>query len=299
MKPTNATLNAILASRNFFTADLYVFTLANGTVLRYAGGGTQLDLTYQGNLYPCGSVNGPFFDRKDNKAKMQWKIGSGNSQIMLDVVPGTAMVQSLGFLDAVRCGMFDAADFTLSRAFMTQADALTRTIQTGCAVLMFQGAVAEVDADRSLATFLINDYRDLLSQQLPRNLFAASCANTFGDASCTVVIANFSENGVIQTGTTQTSISTTLTRASDYYDMGKIKFTSGVLTGLSFGVSMWKQGVPGIITPIQALPKLPAVGDQFTIFPGCDKMFTGGCTKYNNTPNFRGFPYVPAPETAL
>lgn len=247
----------------------------------------------------AGPSGGPYFDRKDNKAKMQWKTGSGNSQIMLDVVPGAAIVQSLNFLDAIRCGLFDNADFQLFRAFQTQADALASRIQTGCAVLMFQGRVAEVDADRSLATFLINDYRDLFSQQLPRNLFAASCANTFGDTSCTVVVANFSENGVVQTGTTQTSIATTLTRASDYYDMGKVTFTSGVLAGQSFGVSTWIQGTPGIITPVQALPKLPAVGDKFTIFPGCDKTFTGGCTKYNNTPNFRGFPYVPAPETAL
>lgn len=301
MKPTNDTLNAILASRQFLTADLYQFTLSNGSVLTYAQAQVDIVLLPSLTVYPSGKQTGPYFDRSDNKAKVAWKLGTGNDQLVIDVIPGSATIGNLSFLDAVRCGIFDAADLQLSRAFIALGTNPTSplVVQPGCAVLMFQGRVAEVDADRSIATFTINDYRELLSQQLPRNLFAASCANSFGDASCTVIVANFSENGVVQTGTTQSAISTTLVRASDYYDMGKITFTSGKLNGLSFGVSTWTQGSPGTVVPYNALPHVPAVGDTFTIAPGCDKTFSGGCTKYSNTANFRGEPYTPAPETAL
>jgi Concanavalin A-like lectin/glucanases superfamily/Phage conserved hypothetical protein BR0599/Uncharacterized conserved protein (DUF2163) len=522
MKPASNQLFSILSSRQFYTADLYIFTLQNGTNLFYAGGGAQSNLVYNGNTFLAGGlVGGPYFDRSSNKAKVSWKLGSGNDQLVIDVIPGNAMVGALTFLDAIRCGAFDAATFILGRAFMsstanpigpspaasfnasnpdsyftataglvnsfpvsyscwfktthqgillggtlggtssdpsgasafvpilyidtnnkltggwndggikavesastvtdsnwhhavvtiasgsvvqlyldnasqgtvgigTPISTLTQfwiatgkdtgwpnppttfltgemadvriynrvlsasdiaslfnggdvtsgqigrfysgisigatlttngspafvtdgptvfalypassgygTVLPGCALIMFQGRVAEIDADRSLATFTINDYRELFSQQLPRNIFAASCANSFGDASCTVNLASFSESGAVQLGTTQTSILTTLSRASDFYDNGKITFTSGVLSGLGYGVNTWTQGSPGTIIPIEALPKNPGVGDSFTIAPGCDKTFFGGCTKYSNTPNFRGFPYVPAPETAI
>ena len=296
MKPTNATLNAILASRQFYTADLYQFTLATGQVLYYAGGGAQVDISYNGQTWICGEVaQGPYFDRKDNKAKVSWRLGSGNDSLTMDIIPGTAQIVGLNWLDAVRCGIFDAADFQLYRAFMTTYG----VVQTGCAVLMFQGRVAEVDADRAISTFTINDYRELFTQQWPINLFAASCMNSFGDASCTVPISSFSEEGPVLSGSTAAAINATLVQASDYYDNGKIIFQSGAMAGLAFGVNTWTQGTPGVIVPAQSLPKVPATGDTFRIYPGCDKSLGGGCTRYNNTANFRGFPYIPSPETAL
>jgi len=118
MKPFSNTLYNILVQRQFYTADLYQITLANGTVLRYASGQSNITSS-DGNVYlVAGPGQGPFFDRKDNKAKVIWKLGSGNDQLTIDVIPGSATVGNLTFLDAVRCGMFDGADFQLSRAFM-------------------------------------------------------------------------------------------------------------------------------------------------------------------------------------
>lgn len=299
MKPTNATLNALLATRQFYTADLYAITLNDGTVLRYASG--QSNISFGGNTYLAGGQTGPYFDRKDNKAKVTWRTGSGQDQLVIDVVPGSSSVKNQPFLSACRLGFFDGADFQLSRAFMSTYG----IVQTGCAVLMFRGRVAEVDADRSLATFTVNDYRELFSQQLPRNLFQAACVNTLGDTSCTVNLSStqFSESGTVGAGSdTFTLHSNSLVQPSDFYDNGKIKFTSGQLAGLSFGVSLFSNSTsaPCTITPIQPFPLMPALGDAFTIFAGCDRSTgAGGCTKFANIANFRGFPYVPAPELAL
>lgn len=109
---TSPTLGAIAG----FPSWLPVFD--NRPYLFYAGGGAQIDIAFGGNTYKCGGATGPYFDRTDNKAKVSWKLGSGNDQLVLDVAPGSATVGNLGFLDAVRCGVFDAADFQLSRAFM-------------------------------------------------------------------------------------------------------------------------------------------------------------------------------------
>lgn len=41
------------------------------------------------------------------------------------------------------------------------------------------------------------------------------------------------------------------------------------------------------------------LGDAFTAYPGCDKQITTCDSKFNNKSNFGGFPYIPAPETAI
>jgi uncharacterized phage protein (TIGR02218 family) len=294
MKPTNATLNALLATRQFFAVDLYQITLNNGTVLYYCQG--QSNITYGGHTYLAGGQTGPYFDRKDNKAKVRWVLGSGTDTLVVDVIPGSSTIFNLPFLSAVRSGIFDAADFQLYRAFMS----VYGTVQTGCAVLMFRGRVAEVDADRSLATFTVNDYRELFSQQLPRNLFAASCPNSLGDATCTVNLASYTASGTALSGSEENIIYATLAAGSDYYDNGSLMFTSGLNLDISYGVSQWSAGSPGTITLLQPTYETVNAGDTFTIVPGCDKTTgSGGCMKFNNLANFRGQPYTPAPETAL
>jgi len=47
------------------------------------------------------------------------------------------------------------------------------------------------------------------------------------------------------------------------------------------------------------LPFAPNAGDAFTAYPGCDKTQNTCTAKFNNLANFEGFPYVPAPETAI
>lgn len=324
MKPTNATLNALLASRQFYAVDLYQITLSTGDVLRYCQG--QTDIIYLGNTYSAGGQTGPYFDRKDNKAKVSWKLGAGNDSLVIDVIPGIATtINGISWLASARAGIFDGADFQLSRAFMSTYGSFGSGSGTpgqlvggtgtpinllvggpsgggggvgGGVVLMFQGRIAEVDADRSILTFTINDYRELLSQQLPRNLFSPNCQNTLGDASCTVNLNSFSANGTVGAGSTVNTIVASLPNGDGYYDNGKIKFTSGILNNLTYGISQFAGG--NQLAMVAPLPFLPSVGDTFTAFAGCDRTLgSGGCAKFSNTPNFRGFPYVPDPQLAL
>ena len=39
-----------------------------------------------------------------------------------------------------------------------------------------------------------------------------------------------------------------------------------------------------------------APGDAFTIYPGCDKQLAT-CTAFGNQANFRGFAFIPSPES--
>jgi uncharacterized phage protein (TIGR02218 family) len=295
MKPTNPTLNALLASRQFYAVDLYTITLSGGAVVRYCQG--QSDIVYAGNTYSAGGSTGPYFDRTSNKSQISWKIGVGNDQLVIDVIPGSATILGQPFLTAIRCGFFDGAIFELDRAFMP-----TYGNTAAGLVMMFLGRVAEIDAGRSLTTWTINDFRELLSQPWPRNLFQAGCVNTFGDASCGINQNDFSANAVVLPGSTTTSILSGLTNPTDYFTAGKFIFTTGSNAGLTYSVSSYVETATsiGVITPVAPLVIAPNVGDAFTIFAGCDRTLgPNGCPKFSNVANFRGFPYVPAPETAL
>src|SRR5258707_390515 len=123
MKPASPELKALLATRQFFRADLYTFFLTGGTVLRYCGG--DPDLTYNGVFFLAGGIydpvtntGGPFFDRKDTKAKLHQKFGVETDTMVFDVVPGSAQVLGLPFIEAAYNGIFDSATFRIDRVYM-------------------------------------------------------------------------------------------------------------------------------------------------------------------------------------
>jgi uncharacterized phage protein (TIGR02218 family) len=292
MKPSSPALRTLLASRQFFVANLYTFTLIGGGVLRYCSG--DADITANGHLYPAGGQVGPFFDSASNRAKAHWKLGVEVDTLTFDVLPGTSTVLGQPFLAACITGAFDGAELTLERAFMP-----TYGNTSAGTVILFVGRVAEVDIGRSMATFSVNSHLELLNLNLPRNLYQAGCTNTLGDASCTVNLAGLGITGAAAAGSSSSVIRATIAQASGYFDQGKIQFTSGSNAGLWRSVKSWVSGSPGTLSLLAPFPTAPSFGDTFTVYPGCDKTQTTCSGKFGNLANFRGFPYVPIPETAV
>ncbi|MGH6967597.1 MAG: baseplate hub protein [Stellaceae bacterium] len=296
MKPHSPELLALLATRQFFEADLYTFTLSpGGEVLRHCGG--DQDLTANGYLYPAGGQVGPYFDRKDNKAKVTSGVGVQAAQLVVDVLPGSSTVLNAPFLQAVEEGIFDAAEVTLEKAFMpTYGDTRRGTI------VYFVGRVATIDAGRSVATFSINSHLELLNLNLPRNLYQAGCINSLGDPVCAVNLASFKTTGTVISGSTVDTVNASLTGsfAAGTFDLGKVVFTSGANDGETVKVNTCTFGTPNVIALGTELSVAPSPGDTFTIYYGCNKSLTdpNGCQKFSNTARFRGFLFIPQPVTA-
>ncbi len=291
MKPASSALQTLLASRQFYAADLYTFSLTGGGTLRYCSG--DRDITADGNLF---TSQGPRIDRKDNKAKCHWKIGVETDTLVFDVMPqATDLVNGQKFLAAIVQGAFDGAELTLERAFMVHyGDTSAGT------VVLFAGRVAEIDLGRAVATFSVNSHLELLNLQLPRNLWQPGCVNALGDASCGVDLADYAVGRTAVSGSTSHLVKATLTQATGYFDQGKIFFNSGANDGLTRSVKSWTHGSPGTVALLAPLPNAPAASDTFTIYPGCDKTLgSNGCAKFANTARFRGFPYIPTPDTAV
>jgi uncharacterized phage protein (TIGR02218 family) len=297
VKPSTTTLNSLFASRNWAKADLYQFSLVNAGNLYYCAG--DADIVYNGNTYTAGkTAGGPFFDREDNRAKCHWKVGLAVDQLVFDVIPGSALVNGQGFVSAVHDGVFDAAECIWSRAYFPIGE--YGNISAGGVVLLFLGRVAEVDAGRSLATFTVNSHLELFNQNMPRNIYQSGCLNTLYDTACTLSSSNFSATGTATASSTASLINTALaSQPTGYYTLGTVTFTSGANSGVSRTVQVWFNGPTGSsIAVYNPFPNAPAIGDAFTISAGCDKQLSTCLAKFQNVANFRGFPFIPVPETS-
>jgi uncharacterized phage protein (TIGR02218 family) len=296
MKAASGGLIALLATRQCFSADLYRFDLIGGTSLYYCGG--DQDIIWDGITWSSGHTgtnSGPFFDRKDNKAKCHWKVGVEVDTLVFDCLPGGATIGGEPFLSFCRQGGFDGAELTLYRAFMP-----TYGNTSNGTVIMFVGRVAEIDAGRSLATFSVNSHLELLTQPMPLNLYQSGCPNTLFDANCTLNMASYGVPGSVASGSTQNQINTnSISQASGYFSLGQLTFNTGANAGFSRTVQTHTDGSPSTVSFISPFPSVPSPGDAFTIYPGCDKQQSTCSIKYNNLINFRGTPYIPQPATSI
>ena len=296
MKPASPELLAILGSREYFSADLYTIWGGNlgNTVLRYTSG--DQDIVANGLTYSCGGNTGPYFDRKDNRAKCRWKVGVEVDTLAVTMFPGTATILgSFTIQTAIRYGLFDGASMMLEKVFMkTYGDTTPGTVR------YFLGRVASIDSGRSSVMFNVASHLELLNLQLPRNLFQVSCKNNLGDVPCGVNLESFKTTGVVTNTSTTSAILASLTGTfpAGTFSIGKITFTSGALAGLSWTVRSVTYGSPNTISLMAFMPVAPTIGDSFKIYYGCDKTTgSNGCSKFSNTARYRSELKVPAPTT--
>ena len=296
MKTMTTAVRNVLASRQYFYCSLYIFTLVNGTRLLYTGADCDIKDPDTNAVYSCGHGVGPYFEIDGQKSTMHQKLGTDVDQMTLDILPGDGQVLGLPFLQAVRQRVFSGAQVQVLEAVAPNTSGAAWPFVVTGSFILFTGFVAEIDASATLITMKINSAMERLQSQWPRNLVAPTCCNVLGDVACGVTLSGYSVTGTVTAGSTSNSILSTLSQAASYFDLGTLKFTSGANQGLSMSVRSW---APGVASLMQPFPNVPGVGDTFTISQGCDLTDgPGGCAKFNNIPNFRGFPYVPPPTTA-
>lgn len=302
MKNVGAGILAILASRQFYLVDLFTITLADGTVLYYSAGGS--DIVFSGNTYKCGvSTGGPFFKRQGEGSTIKWAIGLDVDTMTFTLIPGTGTVVTssgagtpIPFAQAVTEGIFDYADVLVQRAVM----ATWGNVSAGL-INLFDGMMGAISSGKENALRVtIDSYKNLLSINMPRNIYQPGCMNTLFDGACTVIKANFMSTGALSTGSTTTTLNTgSLSQASGFFNLGSIEFTSGPNTGITSFIQTHTHGSPSTISIVPPLPNIPGATDTYDIWPGCNKTSFICQNKFQNLVNFRGMPFIPVPETAI
>ena len=291
MKPASSALITYLNNARanpdapLLMADTFTFTLRSGLILCY----TNVDVTfsYNGNTYRANSV------RVDG---LKYRAGVGlevdQQQITVIALATDTITGGAPFLQALRDGSFDGCEIERDRVFFSDVIGGTAV---GAAVL-FKGRLGNVDEiGRTSAKLTVNSDLVLLDLDTPRNVYQPTCLHTLYDSGCTLVKNTFGTTGTVGAGSTAQVIN--WSGASGNYRQGSITFTSGVNAGATATVGSVVAGTS--LTLLYPLESVPATGDGFTVYYGCDHT-PGTCqSKFNNFANFRGFPYVPPPQMAI
>ncbi|MBF0161618.1 MAG: DUF2163 domain-containing protein [Magnetococcales bacterium] len=279
-------IQCLQSEQSFLMADLYEFQLVDGSTLRYST--FDADFLCDGRLY---SSTGPIIRR----SRTRCVIGVEVDTLNLEVVPGlNDLLLGVPWLQAAGVGALDGATLALYRVFL-QPD-----LSVVGGITLFVGQVADIQITRSLAKITVNSSIQLLNIKLPRNVWQPGCIHTLYDADCGID----RDDPAIATETTVCAGSTTTALASGlalvearWFEQGYVHFLNGALTGVRRTIKSCSGD--GIFQLLLPLPSIPAVGDTFKAYPGCDKTQATCTNKFHNVRNFRGFPYIPVAETAI
>lgn len=272
------------------TADLYTIVLSDGTTtIRWAA-----------------------FDQIVTVGSTSWVLGPGISSTRLKMIAGVetdtlnvtfisddsnpCLVNGVPLNVFLNRGGLDGAQVTVDRAYAAApGTAWVGTLQR------FYGRVSDIDRVSRVETDVtLRSFTEVFNSAVPRNVYQAACLNTLYDSSCNVSQAGLGVAGTVTTASSSLNLSFTasgLTAADGYFSLGMIVFNTGANAGTKRSVRVHAAG--GVVTLMQPAAGPIAVGDTFTIYPGCDKTLTTCVTKFNNRARFRGEPWVPVPESVL
>lgn len=162
------------------------------------------------------------------------------------------------------------------------------------------GTLGRVSAGNFAYTAELRGQTQKLSRRIVQ-LTTKECTANLGDSKCQIDLSTYRELGTI----TAVNLIDNLGLYADvfnahethYFTGGLITMTSGENDGLSMEIKVHSGNDAeggGWVDLAESLPFAVVVGDTFTIVPGCQKRFIEDCkTKFDNAPNFRGFPYLP------
>lgn len=286
MKTVSAAFKTMLqTSQYLLKCDLYTFTLANGTVLRYTD--AEQNIVSGGNTYLSAATSNTVPGFKRGSIKLELGLQAGSLEVDMLYNSGTLL---LGMTPGAfaNSGGFDYAKVQIDKLLTPDFNDTSRGV-----VNLFTGVVSDIQVDGGKVALTVSGQTIYFQSSFPRNYALPQCNHALFDAGCTLLKSSFAVNDAVDSATSTSVTAASLTQASGYFALGSITFTSGVLNGLTRFVKAFSGGVLTLLYP---LPSLPAAGDTFTVYPGCDKLQNTCSTKFNNLPHFRGYPYAPTPE---
>lgn len=287
---TTALINKLNAVRQsggtLIMPDCYAFTFRDGT--NFYATNADVPVSDGTNIYLANSI-------LIDGLRFKCAIGTqaDKQQVTISATPSFEL-NGVPWLTAIKNGVLDGAFLTRIRVFLNSWSEQDRSNPIGT-VLLFKGRVGTVDkVGRTTATVTVNSDLVLLDMQMPRRLYSPSCPHVLYDSGCGLNKASFEANGVVQAGSTNTTIN--WSGANSNFAQGRLIWNTGANEGASCNV---KSASTGVLTLSYPLDTVPAVGDTFTVYYGCDHTMATCKNKFNNLANFRGTPYIPPPTYLL
>jgi len=291
IRPCNDALATALAGGvKLWEADLFRFTLADGVTNYYW-------TSYDSDII-VGDVT--YSSRAPWLSASKWSV-TNTMEVPSMTVQMLALNASFAGGPSIKAqahnGLFDGASFLFSMGFMTTPGAVAAL----GSVDIFGGVTGAVDIIGSAVTVTCRGKNNLLDQYVPRNVYQVGCNHAFCDSGCTLNRATYTTSYTAGAGADVSFVPWSGAHPSNYanYVNGTVAFTSGTAAGQRRTVQA--ASTTGL-TLIYPLLGAPAAGDGFTAFEGCDKTQASGsgqsCSARGNEQHYRGFPFVPPPNTS-
>lgn len=143
---------------------------------------------------------------------------------------------------------------------------------------------------------------DTLSQSVGWT-YTPTCRHVFGSqtyAGCKVDLVPLTKTGVLSSVTSASAFrDSSRAEAADWFAYGTIEFTTGPNSGLR-PLEIKRYEADGTIETFEPFYFSPAIGDMYSMIPGCRKRRAEDCkTKWNNVINFGGFPDIPTSSSYM
>jgi len=281
MKPASSDFVYFLENNStFLMADCFTFNLVGGTVLRYTS--ADVNVNVDGTVYIAHSVL---------VSGLKYTISAAldvDEQAITIAARDADTVDGVPFLVALRTGAFDGCYVQRDRAFLSAWG--TPAIGS---VILFYGRISTIDkVGARSAEVKVKSNLVFLAQDFPRNIYQPSCLHTFCDVGCGLSKSTMAVDGGADGGDYSNVLWPEAT--AGVFDQGTIRFESGANADVTANI---KSSTGGSLVLSYPLEFPVAEGDAFTAYRGCAHTLAA-CQGYSNDANFRGFPFVPTPETA-
>lgn len=283
MRSLSNDLKLLLANRQVLRCNAYTITLINGVVLRYTD--ADVDITVGGVTW---SSLGPKISGGRFSIKRGLEVARQTVQILHSA---SDTVNGMSWHQAARIGGLDNAKFDLSKCFAATWNT------TVYAVPVFSGLVRAVSHAEMTTTLEVASDAEMMQEPVPKIRFQPGCVRNLYDSGCGVSRAAFTFTGTVTATNSKSAIVVSVEKTEDYFALGYVEFLTGANAGTRRSIKASADN--GLISMSIPLPSLPEIDDQVKLVAGCDRSLFGanGCNKFNNVPNFKGFPFVPNPET--
>jgi uncharacterized phage protein (TIGR02218 family) len=267
-------------------ADLYTITLTNGTVYRWTS--ERFPISGNGNTWTVGPAL--------YRGKVRWTLGTSVDDLDVTITDNVGTtIGGVGIMASIRAGGLLGATLQVDRCYW----GIGQTLPIG-ALFVFAGTVGEIKGGRHSVDLKVNSPLALLDTQLPRELWQAGCLNTVYDAACTLAVASFSVTATTTTvsDATRTTFQTNLAQADGYFHQGYAIGLTGANAGFQRAIKTHNAS-GGVLVAASSWPFAVAIGDTFTVVPGCDGTQSTCTNKFANVIHFRGQPYIPTANTVM
>ena len=234
MKQASKDLVEFLASESSETmriADLYKFTLTNGTILAYTS--ADFDIIHDGLTYSCQNAC-------ISRSEISWEYGLSVDDVTIELNPSNEdLVGTVRMVEAFRNGTFDGAEVQMNLAFYKDGWEQEPLILGD----IFSGKVDVEEVSGSYVKLNVKSMTELLNQDFPSSVYQASCSYSLYCEGCGIQKENCSEENTVEAGSTKKKIVCYLYRGGNYYQNGIIEFISGANKNIKKSVKQQSNGL--------------------------------------------------------